>query len=113
MTIATLALAGLTAACGGMGQAVDCATMSTELNKISQEFSTAMTGAGGDLSKLEAAGTDAAGKIKTLAGKYDGELASGLNDMAALFEGMKDPAAAAGSMSKIQSAQTKIMNACS
>ncbi|MFI6905875.1 hypothetical protein ACIBKY_31740 [Nonomuraea sp. NPDC050394] len=116
ITIATLTLAGLTTACGGLGNAVDCASMSADLNKITQEFTTSMTSAGTDIKAIETASSDAAGKIKTLAGKHDGDLASALNDLAAVFEGIKvdekNPASATEALGKIPDIQAKVQKAC-
>ncbi|NRQ36796.1 hypothetical protein HII36_33905 [Nonomuraea sp. NN258] len=116
IAVATLAFAGFaTTACGAVGQAVDCGTMSQEVTKISSEFTTAMGGAGTDIKAIEKASKDASDKLKALAGKYDGDLASGLNDMAAIFESIKadDTAGMTEAMGKIPDAQAKITKACS
>lgn len=117
IAVATLAFAGLTTtACSGLGNAVDCATMAADLNKITQEFSTATASAGTDIKAIETASADAAGKIKTLAGKYDGDLASALNDMATVFESIKvdqkDPSALTEAMGKLPGIEAKVKSAC-
>ncbi|MFI6323470.1 hypothetical protein ACIBG8_38495 [Nonomuraea sp. NPDC050556] len=111
-TLAAVSLAGLLSACG-VGQKVDCVTMSNEVTKISQEFTTALSGAATDPKAIETASADAGAKLKALAGKYDGDLASAINDLANLFDGMKDPANAATSAGKIPDIQAKITKACS
>ncbi len=117
MTIATLSLAGLTTACGALGQAVDCNEVANEVTKISSEFSSSMANVGTDPKAFEAAGDEAAKKVKDLAGKYDGELASALNDLAATFDGFaideKNPTGAMESVNKLQGFTTKIQSACS
>ncbi|MBB6351218.1 hypothetical protein ACWGH8_42895 [Nonomuraea muscovyensis] len=117
MTIATLSLAGLTTACGALGQAVDCNEVATEVTKISNEFSTSMASVATDPKAFETAGDEAAKKVKDLAAKYDGELAAALNDLAATFDGLsidpKNPTAAMESTSKLQGFTTKIQSACS
>lgn len=117
VAIAALSIAGLTTACGALGQAVDCNKVASEVTTIMNEFSGQMANAATDPKALETAGAEAASKIKTLAGNYDGELASALNDLAAGMEGIKidgsDPTAAMESVQKMQSSATKIQSACS
>ncbi|MEO3873949.1 hypothetical protein ABGB18_34490 [Nonomuraea sp. B12E4] len=107
---ATLTLAVLTTSCGAVGQAVDCANVSQEITKITTEFSSA----GSDPAAIEKASQDAAGKLKTLAGQYDGDLASAVNDMATVFESVNfdDPTATTDAMSKLPEIQAKAVAAC-
>ncbi|SDM69029.1 hypothetical protein [Nonomuraea jiangxiensis] len=107
---ATLTLAVLTTSCGAVGQAVDCATLSQEITKITSELSAAAA----DPTAIEKASQDASGKLKTLAGKYDGELASAVNDLATIFGSVNydDPTATTNAMSKIPEMQAKIVSAC-
>ncbi|GAA3158849.1 hypothetical protein [Nonomuraea roseoviolacea] len=114
VVIATLTLAGLTTACGAIGNAVDCNQVSQEITKISTEFQSSVTSAATDPKAFEKASQETAGKLKTLAGKYDGDLAGAINDLASVFDGMKldNPSAMTDSMSKISSMSTKIQSAC-
>ncbi|MEU0571301.1 hypothetical protein ABZ297_38715 [Nonomuraea sp. NPDC005983] len=116
IAVATLTLAGLTTACGAIGNAVDC-------NKVGQEVTTIMTDFNGSMSKvatdpkaLETAGDEAAAKVKELAKGYDGELASALDDLATGLDGIKidakDPSATLDSVQKMQGFITKIESAC-
>jgi hypothetical protein len=111
---ATLTLAALLTGCGAVGQAVDCSTATTEINKITTEFSTSLSSAATDIKAIETASQETAGKLKTLAGKYDGDLASAINDMAAVFEGIKadDPSGAQTAMTKLPEIQAKAVAAC-
>ncbi|WP_157251201.1 hypothetical protein [Nonomuraea typhae] len=113
ITIAALALAGFATACGAVDKAVNCNAAAQEVTKISNEFTQAMTSAATDPGALSKAADEAAGKVKTLAGKHDGELAAALNDLASGFEGMKDPSSAMAGANKIQGFITKIQSACS
>lgn len=117
ISLAALSLAGLLSACGAVGQAVDCNAVAQEITTISTEFSTAASGAATDPDSFNKASADAAGKVKALAGKYDGDLAAALNELAGAFEGMKldpaNPSAVLESVNKIQGFQTKITAACS
>ncbi|WP_043630318.1 hypothetical protein [Nonomuraea candida] len=112
---ATLILAGFTTACGAVGQAVDCVSFTQELNKITNEFSSSMGTAATDVKAIDKASQETADKLKALAGKHEGELASALTDMASLFEGIKadDPAAATEAMGKLPDIQAKVTSACS
>ncbi|MEV0149020.1 MULTISPECIES: hypothetical protein [unclassified Nonomuraea] len=114
VVIATLTLAGLTTACGAIGNAVDCNQVGQEITKITTELQGSLASAGTDPKAFEKASQEAAGKLKTLAGNYDGDLAGAINDMAAVFDGIKmdNPSGVTASMSKISSAQTKIQSAC-
>ncbi|WP_113703966.1 hypothetical protein [Nonomuraea lactucae] len=117
MTIATLSLAGLTTACGALGNAVDCNKVATEVSKIMTEFNGSVTKAATDPKALESAGDEAAAKVKSLAADYDGELAAALNDLASGLDGIKvdasNPSATMDSMQKMQGFVTKIQSACS
>ncbi|MBT2228318.1 hypothetical protein [Nonomuraea sp. NEAU-A123] len=116
IAIATLSLAGLTTACGAIGNAVDCNAVATDVNKITQEFTASMSSAATDPKAIEKASQETAGKLKTLASKYDGDLAGALNDLASVFEGIKvdekNPASATESLSKLPAVQAKITSAC-
>ncbi|MEV0589170.1 hypothetical protein [Nonomuraea sp. NPDC050310] len=118
---ATLALIGATAACGAVGQAVDCNAVGNEVTQIMTTYSNSLTGA---MSKpeeiaatMEKSGQEAAGKLKALAAKHDGDLAAAVNDLAGAMESMKvdaaNPTAMTDGMTKMQSFQTKIVSACS
>ncbi|MEV0346912.1 hypothetical protein AB0H88_14180 [Nonomuraea sp. NPDC050680] len=116
IAIATLSLAGLTTACGAIGNAVDCNQVGTDVSKITQEYSASLSTAATDAKAFEKASQETAGKLKTLASKYDGDLAGALNDMASVFESMKidtkNPAAATEGLSKIPAIEAKIKSAC-
>ncbi|MFG1686933.1 hypothetical protein ACGFNP_42685 [Nonomuraea sp. NPDC049269] len=116
IAVATLSLAGLTTACGAIGNAVNCNEAATEVNKITQEFTTSMGTAAADPKALNKATQETADKLKTLAGKYDGDLAGALNDLGAVFEGIKidakNPTSATDAMAKIPAATAKIQSAC-
>ncbi|WP_219468413.1 hypothetical protein [Nonomuraea rhizosphaerae] len=114
IAIATLTLAGLTTACGAIGNAVDCNQVGNEVTKITQEFTTSMSSAAADPKAIDKASQETAGKLKTLAAKYDGDLAGALNDLAGIFESIntKDMSGATESLSKITDVQTKIQKAC-
>jgi hypothetical protein len=116
IAIATLSLAGLTTACGAIGNAVDCNQVGTDVTKITQEFTTSMSAAAADPKAIEKASQETAGKLKTLAGKYDGDLASALTDLAGVFEGIKidtkNPTSGTDGLSKIPDIQAKIQKAC-
>ncbi|MGI5274066.1 hypothetical protein ACQEUU_33365 [Nonomuraea sp. CA-218870] len=117
LAFATFALAGLTiTGCGAIGQAVDCNTAAAEVTPILNEFSTAMTSSAADPKAAEAAGQEAAAKVKTLAANYDGEVGAALTDLATGLEGIKidgsDPAGSLESVNKLQGFVTKIQQAC-
>ncbi|MCF6471573.1 hypothetical protein FAF44_24725 [Nonomuraea sp. MG754425] len=109
---ATLTLAALTTACGAIGQAVDCNTAAADATKIATDFSSSMTA---DAGAMETAAQTAADKTKELAGKYDGEVASALNDLAAAYESIKpgDVASLTSFSSKVNGFTSKITAACS
>ncbi|HUR04526.1 MAG TPA: hypothetical protein VM347_18420, partial [Nonomuraea sp.] len=108
IAVAALSLAGLTTACGAIGNAVDCNTAAKEVNKITQEFTTSMGTAATDPKALNKATQETADKLKTLASKYDGDLAGALNDLGSVFEGIKidakNPSSATDAMAKIPAA---------
>ncbi|HEX4814238.1 MAG TPA: hypothetical protein VFV66_15955 [Nonomuraea sp.] len=112
---ATFTLAVFTTACGALGQAVDCNTAASEASKIATEWSTTVTQSATDGSAVEAASKTAAQKTKDLAGKYDGEVAAALNDLASGFESIKgDNLANITEFSgKVNDFTTKITSACS
>ncbi|MFI7635574.1 hypothetical protein [Nonomuraea sp. NPDC049400] len=112
---ATLTLAVLTTACGALGQAVDCNTAASEASKIASEWSTAVTSNATDTKAIGKASEEAAGKTKELAGKYDGEVAAALNELAAGFETLEkgDLSSVSEFTGKIGTFQSKITAACS
>ncbi|MFI6739951.1 hypothetical protein ACIBI9_44110 [Nonomuraea sp. NPDC050451] len=111
---ATLTLAVLTTACGALGQAVDCNTAAQEATKIMNEWTTAITKDATDTKAIGTASKDAAAKTKELAGKYDGDVAAALNDLAAGFETLEkgDLAEVSSFTGKMQGFSTKITSAC-
>ncbi|MET7337248.1 hypothetical protein [Nonomuraea sp. NPDC005650] len=112
---ATLTLAVLTTACGALGQAVDCNTAAQEATKIMNEWTTTITKDATDTKAIGTASKDAAAKTKELAGKYDGDVAAALNDLAAGFETLEkgDLAEVSSFTGKMQGFSTKITAACS
>jgi len=114
IAFATLTLAAVTTACGAVGTAVDCTTAANEASKITTDWSNTVSKDAGDTAAIETASTDASSKTKALAAKYDGEISSALNDLAAGFDSMKgDMSNSAEFMSKISGFQNKITSACS
>ncbi|NUR89575.1 MAG: hypothetical protein HOY71_36300 [Nonomuraea sp.] len=115
IAVATLAIAAISTTACGIGNKVDCAQVSGEAQKIGQEFMSSMGSAATDPKAIEKAGQDASDKLKTLASKYDGELASALNDFADIYASLKvdDAAALQGVSAKVTAASTKLQNACS
>ncbi|GAA4912222.1 uncharacterized protein involved in exopolysaccharide biosynthesis [Nonomuraea thailandensis] len=111
---ATLTLAALTTACGAIGQAVDCTQATQEINKITTEYSSSLSSAATDPKAIEKASQETADKLKTLASKYDGDLASAVNDMAAVFESIKvdDMSGATEALGKLPEIQAKATAAC-
>ncbi|MEV4098852.1 hypothetical protein AB0J42_01195 [Nonomuraea sp. NPDC049649] len=118
LTIAALACAGMTiSGCGALGQAVDCNTAANEVTTIMNDFTAATASAAAtDPKAVETAADDAAGKVKTLAADYDGEVGAALNDLAAVLDGIKidgtDPAGSMESVTKLQGFVTKLQQAC-
>ncbi|MGP3910987.1 hypothetical protein [Nonomuraea sp. 10N515B] len=87
---ATLTLAVLTmTGCGALGQAVDCNTAANEATKIMTDWSSEVSKNATDTKAVGDASKTAADKTKELAGKYDGDVAAALNDLAAGFETME------------------------
>ncbi|MEV0996562.1 hypothetical protein [Nonomuraea sp. NPDC050202] len=111
---ATLTLAALTTACGAIGQAVDCTQVSQEITKITNEYSSSLSSAATDPKAIEKASQETADKLKTLASKYDGDLAGAVNDMATVFSSIKvdDPSGATEAMGKLPEIQAKAVAAC-
>ncbi|GAA2848680.1 hypothetical protein [Nonomuraea rubra] len=111
---ATLTLAALTTSCGAIGQAVDCTQVSQEITKITNEYSSSLSSAATDPKAIEKASQETADKLKTLAGKYDGDLAGAVNDMATVFESIKvdDMSGATEAMGKLPEIQAKAVAAC-
>ncbi|MGW0805628.1 hypothetical protein [Nonomuraea sp. NPDC002799] len=112
---ATLTLAVVTTACGAIGQAVDCNTAATEASKIATEWSSTVTKDIGDTTVVQTASKSAADKTKELAGKYDGEVAAALNDLAAGFASMEsgDLNSVTEFSGKVNGFTSKITAACS
>ncbi|MFB4267311.1 hypothetical protein [Nonomuraea sp. GTA35] len=114
VAVATLTLAALTTACGAIGQAVDCTQVSQEITKITNEYSSSLSSAATDPKAIEKASQETADKLKTLASKYDGDLAGAVNDMATVFSSIKvdDPSGATEAMGKLPEIQAKAVAAC-
>ncbi|MEU6725669.1 hypothetical protein ABZ917_18340 [Nonomuraea wenchangensis] len=112
---ATLSLAVLTTACGALGQAVDCNTAAQEASKIMTDWSSEVTKNAADTKAVGTASASAADKTKELAGKYDGEVAAALNDLAAGFESLEkgDLAQVSEFTGKMNGFSSKITSACS
>ncbi|MFI7610109.1 hypothetical protein ACIBP6_02590 [Nonomuraea terrae] len=109
----TLAVLGVTS-CGAVGQAVDCNTAAGEASKIATEWSNAITSNPTDQDALGEASKTAAGQAKELAGKYDGEVAAALNDLADGFQTMEggDLSSATEFTGKLNGFTSKITAAC-
>ncbi|MEZ7125856.1 hypothetical protein ACBR40_11000 [Nonomuraea sp. AD125B] len=112
---ATISLAVLTTACGALGQAVDCNSAAQEASKIMTDWSSEVTKNAADTKAVGTASASAADKTKTLAGKYDGEVAAALNDLAAGFESLEkgDLAQVSEFTGKMNGFSSKITSACS
>ncbi|MFG1614461.1 hypothetical protein [Nonomuraea wenchangensis] len=112
---ATLSLAVLTTACGALGQAVDCNTAAQEASKIMTDWSSEVTKNATDANAVGTASATAADRTKELAGKYDGDVAAALNDLAAGFESMEkgDVAQMTEFTGKLNGFSSKITAACS
>ncbi|MED7930315.1 hypothetical protein SMD20_39220 [Nonomuraea sp. LP-02] len=112
---ATLSLAVLTTACGALGQAVDCNSAAQEASKIMTDWSSEVTKNAADTKAVGTASATAADKTKELAGKYDGEVAAALNDLAAGFESLEkgDLAQVSEFTGKMNGFSSKITSACS
>ncbi|MCK2212486.1 hypothetical protein MF672_001530 [Actinomadura sp. ATCC 31491] len=112
---ATLTLAVLgTTACGALGQTVDCNTAANEATKIMTDWSSEVTKNAADTKAVGTASATAADKTKTLAGKYDGEVAAALNELAAGFETLEkgDLSAVTEFTGKMNGFSSKITAAC-
>ncbi|GAA1679196.1 hypothetical protein GCM10009733_090040 [Nonomuraea maheshkhaliensis] len=112
---ATLTLAVLTTACGAIGQAVDCNTAANDAAKIATEWSSAVTKDAANADAVESASKTAETKTKELAGKYDGEVAAALNDLADGFGSIKggDLSSITEFSGKVNGFTSKITAACS
>ncbi len=112
---ATLSLAVLTTACGALGQAVDCNTAAQEASKIMTDWSSEVTKNATDANAVGTASATAADRTKELAGKYDGDVAAALNDLAAGFESMEkgDVAQMTEFTGKLNGFSSKLTAACS
>ncbi|NUP03305.1 MAG: hypothetical protein HOV96_34550 [Nonomuraea sp.] len=115
LAVATISLAALTTACGAVGQAMDCNSAANEVTKIATEWSTAISKDATNTKALGEASKTAATKTKDLAGKYDGDVAAALNDLAAGFESLDggDISKVSEFSGKMSGFQTKITSACS
>lgn len=117
VTIAALALAGLTSACGSSSAAA-CADANAEVAKLASDYSANATKNMTDLKAFEAANKKMAEDIKAVAAKHDGDLASAINDLAAIYDGIdaSDPAKSAAALTnmgtKVQEIQAKMAKAC-
>jgi hypothetical protein len=111
---ATLTLAVLTTACGALGQAVDCNSAANEATKIMTDWSSEVTKNAADTKAVGTASKSAADKTKELAGKYDGDVAGALNELASGFETMEkgDLAGVSEFSGKMNGFATKITSAC-
>ncbi|MBO3744649.1 hypothetical protein J5X84_01120 [Streptosporangiaceae bacterium NEAU-GS5] len=113
---ASAAVVLLAGACGGSKTAV-C----SDATKAFNDYSTQVAAAATNLDGINQATTDLASKLKELAGKADGDLASSLTKMADTFGGFKidaaDPTAAAGKLTefttKAGQAAQELASACS
>ncbi|PZG01724.1 hypothetical protein C1J01_47870 [Nonomuraea aridisoli] len=79
------------------------------------EWNGSLAASATDPDALGKASKTAAQKTKDLAGKYDGEVAAALNDLAAGFSTMEggDMTKAAELTTKVSGFQTKLKSACS
>ncbi|MEU7001224.1 hypothetical protein [Nonomuraea sp. NPDC046570] len=119
VTIAALALAGLTSACGSSSAAA-CADVNAEVTKLVSEYSANATKNMTDLKAFEEANKKMAEGLKGIAAKHDGDLASAINDLAAVYDGLKidaaDPAKSAAALTDIgtksQEITAKMAKAC-
>ncbi|MFI6919918.1 hypothetical protein ACIBIZ_08180 [Nonomuraea spiralis] len=114
LAVATISLAALSTACGAVGQAVDCNSAANEVTKIATDWSSAITKNATDTAALGEASKTAAAKTKELAGKYDGDVAAALNDLASGFESLEsgDISKATEFSGKMTGFQSKITAAC-
>lgn len=114
LAVATISLAALSTACG-VGQAIDCNSAATEVNKIATDWSGAITKNATDTKAVGTASKTAATKTKELAGKYDGDVAAALNDLASGFESLEggDLTKVSEFTGKMSGFQSKITAACS
>ncbi|MFI7706477.1 hypothetical protein [Nonomuraea sp. NPDC049480] len=112
---ATFTLAVFTTACGALGQAVDCNAAANDAAKIMTDWSSDVTKNATDAKAIGTASKTAADKTKDLAGKYDGDLAAALNELASSFETMEkgDLNGVTEFTGKMNSFQSKITSACS
>ncbi|GAB2934163.1 hypothetical protein WBK31_02185 [Nonomuraea sp. N2-4H] len=112
---ATLTLAAMTTACGVLGQAVDCNAVASEAQQIATEWSNVISSNATDQEAVAAASKSAADKARELAGKYDGEIAAALTDLADGFASFEsgNVTSASGFMTKLNGFQSKITSACS
>lgn len=108
VTVAGAALITMTAACGGSGNTALC----TEAQTLNSSFASSMASAATDPEKFNTAIQKHSEDLKALAGKADGDLASALNDMSALFGAIKidanDPAAMAASLQDLGKKSTEM-----
>jgi hypothetical protein len=114
VAVATLSLAAFATACGAVGQAVDCNTAANEASKIMTDWTSEVTKNATDTKAVGDASKAAATKTKDLAGKYDGDVAAALNELAASFESMEkgDLNGVSEFTGKMNSFSSKITAAC-
>ncbi|GGS79073.1 hypothetical protein GCM10010156_42310 [Planobispora rosea] len=119
VTVAGAALLSLTAACGAGANSSICSE--APWTKLTQEYTTAVTGAGGDLNKYNEANQKFASDLKKLAGEAEGDLATALNNFATAIGNVKidanDPTSATAAVqelgTKTQELQSELVKACS
>ena len=115
VSVAVLAMAGLTA-CGSSNTAA-CADVSAEITKLTSEYSAGAANMA-DAKAFDAANTKMSDGLKALAGKYDGDLASAVGDLADIYASFKidDPAKMTALLAEIgtkqQAVTEKITKAC-
>ncbi|MET7327136.1 hypothetical protein [Nonomuraea sp. NPDC005650] len=101
--VACVALAGFASACGGGGNAELC----TETFKLYEEYTKQAQSAAGDADSMNKLNADIGAKVKELAGKADGDLATALNGMADTFTGAQiDTSDKDAALAKLQEVRT-------
>ena len=113
---ASAAVLVLTAACGGGEKVAVC----TDATKAFNDYSTQVAAAAANFDGINQATSDLSAKLKELAGKASGDLASSLTAMADTFAGFKidasDPTAAASKLTefttKAGEAAQQLASAC-
>ncbi|WP_433514775.1 hypothetical protein ACQP2T_03635 [Nonomuraea sp. CA-143628] len=104
---ASVVLATCVSACGS-GNADTCA----ETFKVYQDYTTQVQAAAGDAAAMNKLNADVGAKVKDLAGKADGDLATALNGMADVFTGAQiDPSDADAAKAKLEEVRTSMKTA--